>query len=141
MPDSSNNPDANAVSITRGRNQLHAKITSDPGYIAPVRSAVEALSTEAGFDQKAVGEIGLVVNEAIANIIRHAYDSANDQPIELTAKLENDGITITIRDWGSGKHPMPPDKPLPEKDPLMPGGLGLICMKSLMTEVLFTPQP
>lgn len=125
--------------IDRKAGVVEATFNSDPAHLAPVRTAVESLSAEAGFDAKTTGEIGLATNEAIANIIRHAYGSASDKPIELRAEAKAGGIEITLRDWGSGRRPASAGKHEPA-DPLTPGGLGLVCMHSLMDEVLFTPQ-
>src|SRR4051812_49335945 len=61
--------------------RIQLKITSDPANLAPVREAVEDLCERRGFDEIAVGEIGLCVNEALANVMRHAYDNATDRPI------------------------------------------------------------
>jgi serine/threonine-protein kinase RsbW len=129
--------------IHRANGILEADFNSDAAHLATVRTAIESLCTEGGFDAKVTGEIGLVVNEAIANIIRHAYGSASNMPIHLKAKLLGNGpeseIEIALRDWGNGKRPTESGKPQPP-DPLTPGGLGLICMHKMMDQVLFTPQ-
>lgn len=119
--------------------RIQLKIISDPANLAPVRTDVEALCRENGFDEKAVGEVGLVLNEALANVIRHAYDEATDQPIEVTAEIVSDTLMVRIRDWGSGEDPSR-RKPKPH-DPTKPGGLGLICMNEWMDEVSYDPQP
>ena len=130
--------------IDREAGVVEAKFNSDAAHLAPVRTAIESLCAEAGFDAKATCEVGLVVNEAVANIIRHAYGSASDMPIHLRAELNGTGpesaIEITVRDWGSGKCPADLAKH-PPADPLTPGGLGLVCMHNMMDQVLFTPQP
>jgi serine/threonine-protein kinase RsbW len=118
---------------------VRLNINSDPATLAPARHAVEELALSGGFDAVACGEIALCVNEAIANVIRHAYDGATGRPIELSAELKDDAIHIRIRDWGNGVNPETlPAKP---RDPLTPGGLGLICLRSMMDRVVFTPQP
>jgi anti-sigma regulatory factor (Ser/Thr protein kinase) len=118
--------------------QLCLEITSDPARLAPTRRAIEAFCTRCGFDEKAVGEVGLVVNEALANVIRHAYGGATDRPIRIDADFEKDMLRIIIRDWGNGRDP----SALPHvHDPLTPGGLGLVCLRSLMDEAMFQPQP
>ena len=117
---------------------LKLSIKSDPAELAPVRKLVEAFCTENGFNERAVGDIGLCVNEEIDNIIRHAYHGEIDQPIEIEATIEADKLHVKIRDWGEGNKPnMQVTK---SKDPLKPGGLGLICMGRLMDKVAFTPQ-
>src|SRR5437868_15106763 len=84
---------------------LRLKITSDPATLASTRRAVEMYAAQCGFDETARGEIGLVINEALANVIRHAYQGAIDQPIELLAHRTDEGISITVRDWGLGVDP------------------------------------
>jgi serine/threonine-protein kinase RsbW len=118
---------------------LRLKITSDPANVAGARRAIEMFAAQCGFDETSRGEIGLVVNEAIANVIRHAYLGAHDQPIELSAKKTSDGIHIEIRDWGNGINPL--DCPPPKRDPMKPGGVGLICIRQMMDEVEYLKQP
>jgi serine/threonine-protein kinase RsbW len=118
---------------------LRLKITSDPATLASTRRAVEMFAAQCGFDETARGEIGLVINEALANVMRHAYQGAIDQPIEVTAQKTDDGMSLTVRDWGLGVNPfeLPPKK----HDPMKPGGVGLICMRQMMDDVQFQKQP
>ena len=120
---------------------VRLNITSDPANLARARHAVEQLAAAHGFDATACGEVALCVNEALANVTRHAYGGATDRPIDLTADVdERDAeLRVRIRDWGSGVNPdsLPPKK----RDPMMPGGLGLVCLRKMMDDVRFTPQP
>jgi serine/threonine-protein kinase RsbW len=117
---------------------LTIRTTSDTAQLAPVRKQIEAFCVEQGMPDRAAGEVGLCVNEAVANVIRHAYRGRKDQPIELTAQARDAAVIISIRDWGTGLQPGPlPDH---KQDPLNPGGLGLICLGRLMDKVTFTPQ-
>src|SRR5947207_15201073 len=102
---------------------LRLKITSDPATLASTRRAIEMFSAQCGFDETSRGEIGLVVNEALANVIRHAYQGATDKPIELSAEKTDDGLRIDLRDWGVGVNPL--DLPAKKRDPLKPGGVAL----------------
>src|SRR4051812_26424955 len=85
--------------------RFEVKVASYPANLAGVRKSVEALAAGAGFDERDVGEIGLCVNEAMANIIRHAYAGKTDRPIQLNALATRDGMTIELRDWGNGIDP------------------------------------
>lgn len=120
---------------------LELKVLSHPANLAAARKAVEGFVAAHGFDEKAGAEIGLVVNEAMANIIRHAYGNRHDRPIHLSAQYDDAAaaVTIALRDWGSGVDPttFPPR----EYDPLEPGGVGLICLKHWMDRVVYAPQP
>jgi anti-anti-sigma factor len=118
---------------------LRLKLTSDTATLAPTRKAVEQLARSLGFDDQAVGEIGLCVNEALANVMRHAYGGATGQPIELEALPTDDGIEIRVRDWGIGT--VPPARPDETRDPLTPGGLGLVCLRRMMSRVVYHPLP
>jgi len=118
---------------------LWLRFASDAANLSVAREAVEHLAEVGGMDQTAAGEVGLCVNEALANVMRHAYAGATDRPIELHASWWHDELTITIRDWGSGENPEA--RPEKQRDPLKPGGLGLICLRKLMHETTFSPQP
>jgi len=117
---------------------IQLKIDSDPANLAMAREAVEQLCKTAGFDEKAIHEVGLCVNEAHANVIRHAYDNATDRPIEIRAAFDGTQVIVTIRDWGNGVNPA--ELPPPRRDPMTPGGLGLVCMEKMLDEARFEPQ-
>jgi anti-sigma B factor antagonist len=104
-----------------------------------VRQAVEKLCASSGFATRACDDVGLCVNEALANVIRHAYAGATDKPIDISAQVKGDSLHVTIRDWGSGVRP-PRESPV-ANDPFTPGGIGLICLNQMMDQVIFTPQP
>jgi anti-sigma regulatory factor (Ser/Thr protein kinase) len=116
--------------------ELRVNVTSDPAHLADVRRACEAFCVDCGLGTAAAADMGLCVNEAMANVTRHAYDGATDRPIAVTGRYDGSAVHISIRDWGSGKVPTAPAW----HDPLTPGGLGLVCLRRLMDEVVYTPQ-
>ena len=129
--------------------RLEQHLTSDAIRIAPARRALEAWAAANGFDAQCAQDLGLCFNEALANIIRHAYGNQSDKPIHVVAQMLADqdaahtpGKTkiarITLRDWGNGANPAP--MPPGPYDPLRPGGLGMLCLCRLMDEVTFSPQ-
>lgn len=105
--------------------------------LAEARLNVEKFATACGFGEKAVADVGLCVNEAMANVIRHAYAGKPGNAMVLTGEFKDDALRLRLRDWGSGVNPAGMAKPA---DPLRPGGLGLVCLKSLMDEIRFIPQ-
>ena len=124
---------------TQQAHGLEMRFVSDPANVAVVRRAIESLSAANGFDERSAWEIGLSVNEALANVIRHAYRGAIDRPVEIKARFRGNHLRIDIRDWGSGENP---DALLTaEYDPLTPGGLGMVCLRQLMDRVDYVPQP
>lgn len=130
-------PDPSSISVSRpSPTVLWMKMLSHPATLAPVRKEFEDFTEKAGFNADDRGQIILVVNEALANVMRHAYDGAIDRPIDLTAEDTGRALKIRIRDWGNGRAPQPKR----QHDPEIPGGLGLVCLKQFMSEVSFHPE-
>lgn len=124
---------------------LRLEVTSDTAVLKESRRQAEAFVAAAGFDAKAAADVGLAINEAMANVIRHAYSNARGLPIVVTLGLvpgddcRGRTLRVTIQDWGNGINP--DAQPRCRPDPSVPGGLGLICLRSIMDDVVFTPQP
>jgi serine/threonine-protein kinase RsbW len=138
VPSVTNRPITSSQPSSQPR-RLELKVDSHPANLAAVRKSVESFATVAGFDDKAVAEIGLCLNEAMANVIRHAYSGKTDRPMHLSAVDEPEHLTIKLRDWGNGVDPSTlPSRPY---NPLTPGGVGLICLQQWMDRVTYTPQP
>ena len=114
-------------------------VSSDPAHLSTVRRACEAFCTQCGLNDAAAGDVGLVVNEAMANVTRHAYDGATDKPVRVTGHWDaaKRAVIVTIRDWGPGFNP---SSVRPKQDPMQPGGLGMVCIRCLVDEAVFAPQ-
>jgi len=120
-------------------NSVELKINSDPANLRGVRKRIEDFAKSAGLPQEACDHLGLAVNEALSNIMRHGYGGAKDRPIVVTARRIGDGVQLAIRDW---VQPFDPGAlPQENRDPLTPGGVGLICIHKLMDEVHFSRLP
>jgi serine/threonine-protein kinase RsbW len=126
------------VQETRSGGKLELNFLSDTANLSPVRRAIEQYCAEAGLPTPACEEVGLVVNEAMANVTRHAYGGKKDQPVRATVERYGSGVKISLRDWGNGIDPS--TVPRPEHDPMIPGGLGLICIRKLMDDAHYEPQ-
>lgn len=117
----------------------HWKITSNPENLRVIRTDLEQFALAAGMTVESTHQVGLVLNEALANVIRHGYGGATDKPIVVTAEITGNSLELTIRDWAKPFDPaLVKQKFLGE---LSPGGLGLVCMKKLMDDVHFERLP
>jgi serine/threonine-protein kinase RsbW len=113
------------------------ELIAEAGELPSFRTKLRGLLQEAGLSEKVSGEILVAVQEALTNIVRHAYRGKREK-IEILVKNEPDRIEILIRDFGI---PFEPEKiPEPELPPKRPGGLGLYLMKSLMDKVDYESQ-
>lgn len=125
--------DTGEMTISPDTVEFH--LTSDPKLLKVVRLVVAHLCDLAGFPEAQRHRATLAVDEACANIIRHAYDGATDQPVIITARLINNGIEVVLRDFGK-KADVEKIKSR-ELDDIRPGGLGVHLIQSAMDEVFF----
>lgn len=117
--------------------RLQLEISSDPAALAEVRHAVEEYVQACGFDEDSAGRVVLAVDEALTNVIRHAYQGATDQPIHITLLPLRDGVEVIVRDRGRNVHP----SAIRSRDvrEVRPGGLGVHIINECMDCVEFTP--
>lgn len=92
---------------------------------------------EAGLDDTACYAVELAVDEACSNIIDHAYGAEGLGDIEITSLIDEQGLTIIMRDFGKPFDPSKVRKPR-LKVPLNQvdsSGLGVFLMHRMMDEV------
>jgi len=110
----------------------------DRDQLAVVRNFVTQMGCDLGLDSRVIDDLKLAVDEACTNIVEHAYGGQGGQ-IEIEIKSIDDGVQVTIHDWGAAFDPQAvpsPDVAAPlEQRPL--GGLGLYLMRQMMDRVDF----
>lgn len=111
---------------------IRLEILSRPDLLAPVRSMVISMAERFGFDEVECGHLALAVDEALANVIRHAYDGSQDGRIWITISLldaPKHVFRIEIEDEGEQ---CDLDSIAPrELDDVRPGGLGVHLMREV----------
>jgi serine/threonine-protein kinase RsbW len=117
---------------------LNLEVPSDPRILCVVRGAFECLTEICGFTPPDCRAVTRAVDEAMANVIRHAYGNKTDQRIQLTCRLLEktvDGkavqsLEIVIVDEGA---PFEKEKVKERSlDEVKPGGLGLHFIRDSM---------
>ena len=118
-------------------------VASDPKLLSVVRSTIEQLSELAGFPPPECRAITRAVDEALANVIRHAYAARYNRPIQLSFRHVNrviegvtqSGLQITLLDRGVAFD----ISKVKERslDEVKPGGLGLHFIRDCMDVVEF----
>jgi anti-sigma regulatory factor (Ser/Thr protein kinase) len=117
------------------RLQMKFAMPSDPRYLPVVRGAIAPLAAAIGWDETECRAIALAVDEALANVIRHAYHNRPDGLIELECRESPDGLEITLMDNGDA-----PDRSkicAREIGCDQPGGLGTHIIKKVMDTVSY----
>jgi serine/threonine-protein kinase RsbW len=126
--------------LARRQLLLKLQLQSDPQVLCGVRGAVGPIASIIGFGEEDCRAITLALDEAITNVIRHAYGGKMNRGIEIQfsklngAKADKPGLEILLTDRGAKPKPdalkgSPPGE-------LRPGGLGLHFMRQSMDTVV-----
>jgi serine/threonine-protein kinase RsbW len=111
--------------------------------LAPIGEFVTQAARVVGLDAQAVYAVQMAVDEAVTNIIEHAYGGEGRGTNKCTCHLSDDGLTVTLRDQGRPFDPA--SVPTPDLDADLEdrrvGGLGLYFIRRLMDEVRFEFTP
>lgn len=121
---------------------LELEYASDPRVLPEARRTMRDWTLPQGWSEDQTAEIALAVDEALSNVIRHAYDCERCHRILLSARALRDprrgeGIEIRIRDFG--KQCDPAQIRGRDLDEVRPGGLGVHIIRAMMSEVQYTP--
>jgi len=120
--------------------KFQLKILSQSENLEIIREFVAKIAAKAGFDENNVNKIELAVDEACANVIKHAYTTQDTfQIMNVSIEINLDNITIIVSDQGKGFDiekikPLDINKYIAE---MRVGGLGIYLMRNLMDKVEF----
>jgi len=111
--------------------------TSDTCHLAEVRSTLRHMLEDSGMDEMEAELLVLAVDEACANIIRHAYANMPGQPVLIEMEKTDASLRITMRDHGK---PCDPENLHGRAlDDFRPGGLGVHIIRKVFDEVVYQP--
>lgn len=111
--------------------------------LAQISDLIVRQAKEAGLDESAIYAVDLAVDEACTNIIEHAYGGEGIGNIQCTCQVGEDGLTITLRDFGQPFNPeeIPAPNAKARLKDLRSGGAGLFLIRKMMDEVRFEFSP
>jgi serine/threonine-protein kinase RsbW len=119
-----------AKTSTEDRPGIQIAVPAQAENVVVIRHALAGLAERMGMDQAGVADLKTVVTEACMNVVVHAYPAEQPGPIEVEAVPDEDGLTVAVRDYGSGI------RPRPETDrPSLRIGLTLIAALSSSFEI------
>jgi sigma-B regulation protein RsbU (phosphoserine phosphatase) len=103
---------------------------AQPQELGAMRHKLAAALAQAGVETVLRQSLVLAVDEACANVIRHAYGGACESRIELRLTQEGPELRFELRDFAPC---VDPDKVKPrDLDEARPGGLGINFIDTLM---------
>ena len=120
-------------------------VPNDTQYLVAVREEVTKVVEQSAFTKRDRKLIIVAVDEAVTNIMEHAYedDLEGELFIEIVLEVSAGRFSAVIRDWGKVFDPT--KVPAPDlKAHVNEGrrhGLGIFLMKQIMDEVTYTSFP
>lgn len=111
---------------------LQLELPADARLLPRTRAAVAGYLEETTGDSEFVGDVVLALDEACANVIRHAFPAGVVGVIRLLAEMDEDGVTVLVEDDGVGFDPFRVDLRAGPDDV---SGRGLHLIRALMTDV------
>lgn len=118
-------------------------IPNETKYLATVREAVSNVVKESAFPCNDIHRIILAVDEAVANIMEHAYEGRDrESELTITMALDADATKFEVVILDSGNEFDPADIETPNMmEHVAAGrrnGLGIFLMRQIMDEVKYT---
>ena len=118
-------------------------IPNDTKYLATVRESVRDVVKNSAFPDKDINRIILAVDEAVANIMEHAYENARaGDKLSIELKLDADATRFEVVIIDSGREFDPSEIDVPNMDEHVAqgkkNGLGIFLMRQIMDEVQYT---
>ncbi len=84
---------------------VHHTWPAETLHLAEIRGAVRGWLAPMSLESGEVADIVQAVDEAVANVVEHAYPPGEEGPVELTLWTEPDALYIEIIDQGNWRPP------------------------------------
>lgn len=129
--------------MPKKQKKYHLKFPGQSDNLEIIRETISKIAEKAGFDEDNINMIELAVDEACANVVKHAFQKDHTQPIDLDIIVDAKKFTIVVSDKGKGFDISKMKKP-DMKDYLTNrrvGGLGIHIIHTLMDEVEYDSVP
>lgn len=113
------------------RMHIELDLPADACLLPKTRWALSGYMQELGADTDAIGDAILALDEACANVVRHAFPDGRDATFRVVAEITDDAVDMSVEDEGVGFNPDEVDL----RDGNGTGGRGLHMIRQLMTSV------
>lgn len=114
-------------------------IPSQTRYLNLVTGLAKRASLVAGMDDATAAKVSIAVDEAVTNVIIHAYEGQPEHLVEIELRFVPEALEIHI--WNTGKGIRDEQVVLPDPREYVrhprKGGLGLLLMSRFMDEIHF----
>ena len=121
-------------------NSISIEIPSLAENIRIVESFVDNAKDKYSLNDDLYGNIMIAVVESVNNAILHGNGGDKAKVVTLTAILNEQQISFTVQDQGSGFDQSDLPDPTAPENVANPGGRGIFLMKHLADEVNFSDE-
>lgn len=123
--------------------QFRLEIPSQTRYLNLVTGLAKRAALVAGLDEATAAKVSIAVDEAVTNVILHAYDGEGNHRVELEVRFT--AMALEVHIWHTGRAIRTEDLALPDPGEYIrhprKGGLGLLLMSRFMDAVDFSTDP
>ena len=130
-------PEAANNSIARTRETLEFEVASHPRLTSVIRRRVRQFAHSMPFTSDQLDDISIAVGEAATNAVKYGRSPLGPNTVGIKAERRAGVLRIFISDSGPGFDPS--KVCAPGIGDLCECGRGILCMSSLMDEVVFRP--
>ena len=112
-------------------------IKNDFHEVSRFSSFIKSVTEKIGIEKSLARQLRLAVEEAVVNVIEHAYPVDTEGDITIQVMYDSNTIRILITDYGVAFDPTAKEKPdtsLSVEDRQI-GGLGLLLIRELMDSI------
>ena len=120
---------------------LHLQLPADARFLPTTRRALSSYLEDVVEQPDVVQDVVLALDEACANVIRHAFPGRQQATYEVRADIDPDMVEISVEDSGIGLDPRRLDVGMDDVDLEAMSGRGLSMIQGLMSEVTVEPGP
>lgn len=101
----------------------------------------EKIARKLSLSEDQQDNLAIAVTEAVGNAIVHGNKKDPKKKVDVTFRIEEDRIEVTVQDEGDGFNPDELANPLDPNNIMKESGRGIFILKSLMDEVCFSFSP
>ncbi len=117
----------------------HLDLPAQPNRLKLIRRVVAESAALAGLSEDKSADLVLAVDEALQNVIRHAYRGPSDKPVDIDITREEGYLVVRITDYAP---PVDQSRIRPRAlDDVRPGGLGTHFIQSVLDGHQFEEPP
>jgi len=121
---------------------MKCQIQSEFSHVKKLSDSLQIFAKNENIDETLLGQLELILVEAVNNVIEHAYSNQAGHPIDVVLTKSNNEVIFTIKDQGN---PVPDDlserkNNMPNAMSLPEGGWGLSLIYALANRVEFSRQ-